>query len=93
MSNYTDHFGDQKGAYHDDTIRCYAYIAPEKNFATRANTLQEYCRINRQVTYRQHQKQVHINTIQVTINHIVFVIHDIYLLNVLQTVGTDEQNQ
>lgn len=52
MSNYTDHSGDQMGAYHDDTIRCYAYIAPETNFATRANTLQEYCRINRQVIER-----------------------------------------
>lgn len=49
MSSYSDHRGDQRPAYHGDLIRCYAHIASEQNFATRANTLQEYCRINREV--------------------------------------------
>ncbi|XP_054284724.1 translation initiation factor eIF-2B subunit gamma [Macrosteles quadrilineatus] len=52
MSSYSDHRGDQRPAYHGDLIRCYAHIASEQNFATRANTLQEYCRINREIVDR-----------------------------------------
>uniref|UniRef100_A0A1B6K928 Translation initiation factor eIF2B subunit gamma n=1 Tax=Graphocephala atropunctata TaxID=36148 RepID=A0A1B6K928_9HEMI len=52
MSNFTDHHGDQSGAYHGDEVRCYAFVAPETTFATRANTLPEYCRINREIVER-----------------------------------------
>uniref|UniRef100_A0A1B6GVP3 Translation initiation factor eIF2B subunit gamma n=1 Tax=Cuerna arida TaxID=1464854 RepID=A0A1B6GVP3_9HEMI len=52
MSNFTDHHGDKSGAYHGDEVRCYAFIAPEASFATRANTLPEYCRINREIVER-----------------------------------------
>jgi hypothetical protein len=51
MSTYTDE--RCKPVYNNDTIRCYAVI--ENNaFAVRANTLQSYCRINREVAILLH---------------------------------------
>ncbi|VEN62600.1 unnamed protein product [Callosobruchus maculatus] len=41
-SAYNDHIGDLKPAYHQDTIRCYAYVAPKDTFGARVNTLMNY---------------------------------------------------
>ncbi|CAH2010654.1 unnamed protein product [Acanthoscelides obtectus] len=41
-SAYNDHIGDLKPAYHDDSIRCYAYIAPKDAFGVRVNTMMNY---------------------------------------------------
>ncbi|KAL1491370.1 hypothetical protein ABEB36_011977 [Hypothenemus hampei] len=45
-SSYNDHTGDLKPTYHNDTIRCYAYIAPKGFMGLRVNTLQAYWSIN-----------------------------------------------
>lgn len=50
MSTFNDHFGDSKPVYHNDILRCYAYIPPSDQYAVRVNTLSQYCSINRQVT-------------------------------------------
>jgi hypothetical protein len=49
LSNYNDHTGDMKPAYHGDPVRCYAYLAPLDKFGIRANTVAAYCDINRKV--------------------------------------------
>uniref|UniRef100_A0A1B6BX82 Translation initiation factor eIF2B subunit gamma n=1 Tax=Clastoptera arizonana TaxID=38151 RepID=A0A1B6BX82_9HEMI len=49
MSSFNDHRGDQWGPYHEDLIKCYAYIAPKTAFASRVNTLSEFCRVNREI--------------------------------------------
>jgi hypothetical protein len=50
LSSYNDHTGDMKPAYHDDPIRCYAFLAPSDKFGIRANTVATYCDINRKVS-------------------------------------------
>ncbi|KAJ8920028.1 hypothetical protein NQ315_011678 [Exocentrus adspersus] len=49
MSAYNDHIGDLKGAYHNDSIRCYAYIAPKDTFGVRINTLPAYWSVNAKI--------------------------------------------
>ncbi|XP_057318108.1 translation initiation factor eIF-2B subunit gamma [Microplitis mediator] len=41
MSAFNDHSSDLDNAYHDDIIRCYAYMIPS-NCGLRANTIQMY---------------------------------------------------
>lgn len=48
-SSWNDHRGDLRGPYQDHCIRCFAYVAKE-GFCLRANTLNNYCELNRQVT-------------------------------------------
>lgn len=48
-SIFNDHWGDMKGTFQDDKIRCYAHIADSSSFGMRVNTLQAYACINRQV--------------------------------------------
>lgn len=48
-SSYNDHYGDLKPAYHGDSIRCYAYIAPQSNIGIRVNTLPSYCLVNNMI--------------------------------------------
>jgi len=45
-SSYNDHKGDLKPAYHGDTIRCYAYIAPKGSVGVRVNTLPAFWSVN-----------------------------------------------
>ncbi|KZS11757.1 translation initiation factor eIF-2B subunit gamma [Daphnia magna] len=50
-SAWNDHRGDLRGPYQDHAIRCFAYVAKE-GFCLRANTLNNYCELNRQVIKR-----------------------------------------
>lgn len=52
LSNYNDHTGDMKPAYHGDPVRCYAFLAPLDKFGIRANTVAAYCDINRKIKER-----------------------------------------
>jgi len=47
-SVWNDHYGDLRGPYQDQTIRCFAYVDKE-GFCLRANTLRSYWEVNRQV--------------------------------------------
>ncbi|CAH0555521.1 unnamed protein product [Brassicogethes aeneus] len=49
-SSYNDHTGDLKPTYHEDSIRCYAHIAPKENFGVRVNTLPSYWWINNKIS-------------------------------------------
>ncbi|XP_065155244.1 translation initiation factor eIF2B subunit gamma [Atheta coriaria] len=46
---YNDHIGDLKGAYHDDSVRCYAIITDPGVIGVRVNTLQAYWSINAKI--------------------------------------------
>lgn len=48
MSAFNDHNTDLEEAYHEDIIRCYAYVSSEK-FGLRANTVQMYHLANAKV--------------------------------------------
>jgi hypothetical protein len=48
-SSWSDHRGDLRGPYQDQSIRCFAYVA-KNGFCLRANTLPSYCELNRQVS-------------------------------------------
>lgn len=48
-STYNDHYGDLKGSYHGDLIRCFSYIADSTAFGIRINTLPAYWYINGKV--------------------------------------------
>ncbi|XP_046654405.1 translation initiation factor eIF-2B subunit gamma-like [Daphnia pulicaria] len=50
-SVWNDHRGDLRGPYQDHNIRCFAYVAKE-GFCLRANSLSNYCELNRQVIKR-----------------------------------------
>lgn len=50
LSSYNDHIGDSKPTYHNDTIRCYACIAPKGSVGIRVNTLPAYWSINGKVS-------------------------------------------
>lgn len=50
-SSWNDHRGDLRGPFQDHNIRCFAYVAKE-GFCLRANTLNSYCELNRQVIKR-----------------------------------------
>ena len=47
-SSWNDHRGHLRGPFQDHNIRCYAFVAKE-GFCQRANTLNNYCELNRQV--------------------------------------------
>ena len=47
-SLWNDHYGDLRGPYQDQTIRCFAYVDKE-GFCLRANTLLSYWEVNRQL--------------------------------------------
>ena len=49
MSTYTDE--RCQPVYNNDCIRCYA-VLDDNAFAIRVNTLQSYCRINREVSIK-----------------------------------------
>ncbi|KAF5287809.1 hypothetical protein FQR65_LT12177 [Abscondita terminalis] len=49
-SSFNDHYGDLKSSYHDDIIRCFAYIAEPDVFGVRVNNLPAYYNINLQIT-------------------------------------------
>ena len=71
MSNYNDHTGDMKPAYHGDPVRCYAYLAPLDKFGIRANTVAAYCDINRKVSSNKQRtvaaaEQINIWTLQLS---------------------------
>lgn len=48
-SGFNDHYGDLKSSYHDDIIRCFAYIAEPEVFGIRVNNLPAYYNINLQI--------------------------------------------
>ncbi|KAJ8938829.1 hypothetical protein NQ314_011320 [Rhamnusium bicolor] len=48
-SSYNDHIGDMKPTYHNDSIRCFAYISPKDTFGVRVNTLPAYWSINAKI--------------------------------------------
>ncbi|KAJ8966790.1 hypothetical protein NQ317_001729 [Molorchus minor] len=48
-SSYNDHIGDMKPAYHNDSIRCFAFIAPKDTFGVRVNTLSVYWSLNAKI--------------------------------------------
>lgn len=50
-SAFNDHFGDLKGAFHNDHIRCYGFIAPKDALGVRVNTLPAYWSINAKVNF------------------------------------------
>jgi len=47
-SVWNDHYGDLRGPYQDQAIRCFAYVDKE-GFCLRANTLLSYWEVNRQL--------------------------------------------
>lgn len=49
-STFNDHVNGMKACYHDDLIRCYAYIPPKDSYAIRVNTLSAFCLINSKVS-------------------------------------------
>ncbi|XP_034240854.1 translation initiation factor eIF-2B subunit gamma isoform X2 [Thrips palmi] len=49
ISLSNDHWGDMKGTFQDDKIRCYAHIVEGTSFGMRVNTLQAYASINREI--------------------------------------------
>lgn len=51
-SAWNDHRGDLRGPYQDHNIRCFAFVAKE-GFCQRANTLNSYCELNRQVNRKR----------------------------------------
>ncbi|XP_052066030.1 translation initiation factor eIF-2B subunit gamma-like [Mytilus californianus] len=48
MSTWIDHQGDMEDCYHDNKIRCYAYVQ-DGGFCVRANTLSAYSESNKQI--------------------------------------------
>lgn len=50
-SAFNDHTGDMKGCYHNDFVRCYAYLAEDDVFGIRVNTLLAYWSLNGQVRF------------------------------------------
>lgn len=50
VSSHNDHIGDLRPAYHDDSIRCFAYIPPKGTFGVRVNTLPSYWSVNAKVS-------------------------------------------
>lgn len=48
-STYNDHLGDNKACYHEDSIRCFAYISNPSSFGIRVNTIPAYWSINNKV--------------------------------------------
>lgn len=51
-STYNDHFGDLKDCYHNDVIRCFAYIASKNVVGIRVNTIPSYWIVNNKVLLR-----------------------------------------
>nr|AMH84307.1 ascarylose A [Monochamus alternatus] len=51
-SSYNDHIGDVRPAYHNDSIRCFAYIPPKDTFGIRVNTLPSYWSVNAKIIDR-----------------------------------------
>lgn len=49
-SSYNDHYGDLKPSYQNDTIRCYAYLAPKDSIGVRVNTIPNYWSLNGKVS-------------------------------------------
>ncbi|KAL1117578.1 hypothetical protein AAG570_003893 [Ranatra chinensis] len=47
MSAYTD--SRCQVVYNNDSIRCYAHVVTDDSYAVRINTLQQYCRLNREI--------------------------------------------
>lgn len=50
VSSHNDHIGDLKAAYHNDSIRCFAYIPPKDTFGIRINNLPSYWSVNAKVS-------------------------------------------
>ena len=49
LSSWNDHIGDMKDAYRKRSLKCFAYIM-EGGTCIRANTMQAYCELNRQIS-------------------------------------------
>ena len=49
LSCWNDHIGDMKDSYRNRPLRCFAYIM-EGGTCMRANTMQAYCELNRQIS-------------------------------------------
>ena len=49
LSSWNDHIGDMKDAYRKRSLKCFAYIM-EGGTCIRANTMQTYCELNRQMS-------------------------------------------
>ena len=49
LSCWNDHIGDMKDAYRKRSLKCFAYIM-EGGTCIRANTMQAYCELNRQIS-------------------------------------------
>lgn len=48
MSTWIDHQGDMEDCYHDNKIRCYAYVQ-DGGFCVRTNTISAYSESNKQI--------------------------------------------
>ena len=48
MSTWIDHHGDMEDCYHDNKVRCYAYIQKE-GLCVRENTISAYAESSKQV--------------------------------------------
>jgi hypothetical protein len=46
MSTWIDHQGDMEDCYHDNKIRCYAYVQ-DGGFCVRTNTISAYSESNK----------------------------------------------
>lgn len=51
MSGYNDHRLGRKGVYHDDLLRCYAYIPNQESFGMRINKLSSFYLANSKVGF------------------------------------------
>ena len=49
LSSWNDHQGDMKGPYQNRSLKCFAYVL-EGGTCLRANTMQAYTELNRQIT-------------------------------------------
>ena len=49
LSSWNDHQGDMKGPYRNRSLKCFAYVS-EGGTCLRANTMQAYVELNRQIT-------------------------------------------
>lgn len=52
MSSFNDHKLGSKGVYHNDILRCYAYIPDKNTFGMRINTLSSFYLANNKVSIK-----------------------------------------
>ncbi|GAU95338.1 hypothetical protein RvY_06972 [Ramazzottius varieornatus] len=50
MSFFTDHNGDMEDPYFGNSIRCFAYVAPDESTCLRVKSVASFCEVNRQAS-------------------------------------------